>query len=57
MTDGADILVIDDEQVILDAVAKICTSEGFRVDTALDAREGLRRLTGAPVHGSCCAIS
>jgi DNA-binding response OmpR family regulator len=45
MTDGVDILVIDDEQVILDAIAKICTSEGFRVDTALDAREGLRRLT------------
>jgi CheY-like chemotaxis protein/glycine cleavage system H lipoate-binding protein len=33
----ADILVIDDEQVILDAVSKICTAEGYRVATALDA--------------------
>lgn len=33
----ADILVIDDEQVILDAVAKICKSEGYRVATAPDA--------------------
>jgi CheY-like chemotaxis protein/glycine cleavage system H lipoate-binding protein len=45
MTNVVDILVIDDEQVILDAIVKICTSEGFRVDTALDALEGLRRLT------------
>jgi CheY-like chemotaxis protein/glycine cleavage system H lipoate-binding protein len=32
-----DILVIDDEQVILDAVRKIGTSEGYRVATAIDA--------------------
>jgi DNA-binding response OmpR family regulator len=46
MTEAVDILAIDDEQVILDAIVKICTSEGFRVDTAPDAQEGLRRLTG-----------
>jgi CheY-like chemotaxis protein len=54
MTNDVDILVIDDEQVILDAVVKICTSEGFRVDTALDAQEGLRRLAG---HGYTLVLS
>jgi CheY-like chemotaxis protein/glycine cleavage system H lipoate-binding protein len=37
----ADILVIDDEQVILDAVKKICSSEGYRVVTAPDAAEAV----------------
>jgi CheY-like chemotaxis protein/glycine cleavage system H lipoate-binding protein len=40
----ADILVIDDEQVILDAVKKICTAEGFRTVTALDAETALSLL-------------
>ena len=30
------ILVIDDEQVILDAIKKICSSEGFTVDISID---------------------
>lgn len=36
-----DILVIDDEQVILDAVTRICTSEGYRVASAADAEAGV----------------
>jgi len=38
-----DILIIDDEQVVIDAVAKICTVEKLRVDAATDARQALVR--------------
>lgn len=38
-----DILVIDDEQVVVDAVVKICTSEGYTVDSAIDAKEALQK--------------
>lgn len=43
-----DILVIDDEQVVLDAIQRICSSEGFSVDCALDAKtanEKMRKIT------------
>ena len=36
-------LVIDDEQIVLDSVAKILTQEDFEVDTALSSRLGLDR--------------
>lgn len=36
-----DILIIDDEQVVIDAVVKICSSEGYSVDWAIDARDAL----------------
>jgi len=39
-----DILVIDDEQVIIDAVVKICSSENFSVDSAIDAQNALIKL-------------
>ena len=39
-----DILVIDDEQVIIDAVVKICQSENFTVDSAVDAQIALTKL-------------
>lgn len=35
------ILVIDDEQVVLDAAARLLSAEGFEVVTALDAEKGL----------------
>jgi CheY-like chemotaxis protein/glycine cleavage system H lipoate-binding protein len=41
-----DILVIDDEQIVLDAVKHICTSEGMTVQTARDGPGGVR-LIGA----------
>ncbi|HUX60981.1 MAG TPA: response regulator [Ignavibacteriaceae bacterium] len=40
-----DILVIDDEQVIIDAVNKICSAEGFKVDTSIDAKDALEKLS------------
>ena len=38
-----DILVIDDEQVVIDAVEKICTSENYSVDSAIDAKAALQK--------------
>ena len=38
-----DILIIDDEQVIIDAVIKICSSEGFSVDWSTDAKDALNK--------------
>jgi Response regulator containing CheY-like receiver, AAA-type ATPase, and DNA-binding domains len=42
--DMNDILAIDDEQVILDAVGKICSLENLSVDTAIDVRSALLKL-------------
>ncbi len=38
-----DILIIDDEQVIIDAVVKICSSEGFSADWSIDAKDALNK--------------
>lgn len=43
MKNNKDILIIDDEQVILDAVSKIAAAEGWKVDTALNALEALEK--------------
>jgi len=39
-----DILIVDDEQVILDAVNKICTAEGYKVDYSIDANDALAKI-------------
>lgn len=44
MKDAADILVIDDEQVILDAVVKICSLENYSVDTSADVENAFAKL-------------
>lgn len=44
MKKNADILVIDDEQVIVDAVVKICALDNYSVDVALNAKTGLEKL-------------
>jgi DNA-binding NtrC family response regulator len=41
------VLVIDDEQVVLDSVRKILTSENYTVDVSLSAKEGLEKA----IHG------
>lgn len=38
------ILAIDDEQVILDSIVKLCSLEDWQVDTAIDAESGLEKL-------------
>ncbi|MHB1687080.1 MAG: glycine cleavage system protein H [Ignavibacteriaceae bacterium] len=45
MNKQLDILVIDDEQVIIDAVNKICSAEGFKVDSSIDAKDALEKLS------------
>jgi len=39
----ANVLVIDDEKVVLDSVAKILTDEGYDVDANVSGREGLNQ--------------
>jgi CheY-like chemotaxis protein/glycine cleavage system H lipoate-binding protein len=39
-----DILIIDDEQVIIDSITKLCSAEGWQVDGALDATAGLKKM-------------
>jgi len=39
-----DILAIDDEQVILASIVKLCSAENLKVDTVMDAKKGLDKL-------------
>jgi CheY-like chemotaxis protein/glycine cleavage system H lipoate-binding protein len=39
-----DILVVDDEKVVIDAVKKICSIENYSVDEATDAESALKKL-------------
>lgn len=39
-----DIMVIDDEQVILDAVLRICSAQQYTVDTSLEAGRALEKI-------------
>ncbi len=39
-----DILIIDDEQVIIDAVIKICSAEGYKVDSSINASDALSKI-------------
>ncbi len=39
-----DILIVDDEQVIIDAVVRICSTEQLKVDTATDAHSALLKI-------------
>lgn len=44
MSKPIDILIIDDEQVVRDAVSRVCEIAGLSVETANDARSGLERV-------------
>lgn len=56
MSNKRDILIIDDEQVILDGVSKIAASEGFKVDTALNANDALLELNQKDYSVILCDI-
>jgi CheY-like chemotaxis protein/glycine cleavage system H lipoate-binding protein len=56
MAHTADILVVDDEQVILDAVAKICTMEGYTVTRVPEATEAARLLESGSYGIMLCDI-
>ena len=45
MSKTSDILVIDDEQVIVDAVVKICSFENYSVDAALNVKEAIDKIS------------
>jgi two-component system response regulator PilR (NtrC family) len=44
MSDTPSVLIIDDEEIIRDALDVLLSAEGFSVSTAEDGREGLERL-------------
>ena len=45
MSKTSDILVIDDEQVVIDAVIKICALENYSVDAALNVKAAIEKIT------------
>ncbi len=51
-----DILVIDDEQVIIDAVDKICSAEGYKVDSAVSAADALNKFDKNTYSLAVCDI-
>jgi len=44
MTRDFDVMVIDDEQVVLDAVKRICGAEDYAVDTSLEVNAALNKI-------------
>ena len=50
MKKNADILVIDDEQVIVDAVVKICALDNYTVDVAPNTKTGLEKIAVSYTH-------
>ena len=45
MTKTSDILVIDDEQVVIDAVIKICALDNYTVDVAMTVSQAIEKLS------------
>ena len=50
------ILAIDDEQVILSSIKKLCTAEGWNVETAMDASLALEMLNETSYNLVICDI-
>ncbi len=44
MNKNSDILIVDDEQVVIDAVVKICSLEKLSAETSLDVNDALKKL-------------
>ena len=51
-----DILAIDDEQVILDSIKKLCILENWQVDTALDVSTALKKMSQTAYQLIICDI-
>lgn len=56
MSKSADILVIDDEQVIIDAIIKICSIDNYNVDAALNVKSALEKISSAYYKIIVCDI-
>jgi FixJ family two-component response regulator/glycine cleavage system H lipoate-binding protein len=50
------ILVVDDEQVILDAVSRIASAEGMQVDSEIDATAALKKISNKEYSLVLCDI-
>lgn len=50
MLKSENILVIDDEQIILDAVSRIASAEGLNVDADNSAKSALKKLSHKEYH-------
>jgi CheY-like chemotaxis protein len=44
MSSVYDLLIVDDEQVVVDGVVRICSEEQLKVDSALDAQDALAKV-------------
>lgn len=44
MNKNTDILIVDDEQVVIDAIVKICSLEKLSTDTSIDVNKALKKL-------------
>jgi len=51
-----DILAIDDEQVVLDSIVKLCSADDFKVDPVMDANKGLHNLKNNEYRLIICDI-
>src|SRR5690606_42095719 len=49
MTDTASILIIDDEEIIREALEALLSAEGYRVRTAATATEGMEQVAAGPL--------
>lgn len=56
MSKPTDVLVIDDEQVVRDAVSRVCGVAGLSVETAFDARTGLKMVQNNEYRLVLCDI-
>src|SRR3972149_1126686 len=56
MKKKADILIVDDEQVVIDAVTKICSSLGLSVDASTDAHSGLEKIRSSDYRLVICDV-
>jgi YesN/AraC family two-component response regulator len=56
MSKTADILVIDDEQVVIDAVIKICALDNYTVDTAINVKTAIEKISKNHYHLILCDI-
>ena len=56
MKKKAEILVVDDEQVVIDAIAKICSSIGLTIDSSTDAHSGLDKIRRSEYRLVICDV-
>jgi FixJ family two-component response regulator/glycine cleavage system H lipoate-binding protein len=56
MSENSAIYAIDDEQVILDSIKKLCEAQGWRVETEIDATVGLQRIAAGSYDLIICDI-